>query len=61
MVWDDAALESVVTSDGFLERLGPGGVHLSMSTVLPATAKKLAAMHAGAWQPLYRGTGLWKA
>ncbi|GCF09855.1 NAD(P)-dependent oxidoreductase [Dictyobacter arantiisoli] len=46
IVWDDAALESVVMSDGFLERLGPGGIHLSLSTVLPETAKKLAAIHA---------------
>ena len=46
IVWDDEALESVVMSDGFLEHLGPGGIHLSMSTVLPATAKKLAATHA---------------
>src|SRR5205807_8224836 len=46
VVWDGAALESVVTSKGFLEHLGPGGIHLSMSTVLPETAKKLAAMHA---------------
>jgi 3-hydroxyisobutyrate dehydrogenase-like beta-hydroxyacid dehydrogenase len=46
IVWDDAALESVVMSDGFLEHLGPGGIHLSMSTVLPETAKKLAALHA---------------
>lgn len=46
IVWDDAALESVVMSDGFLERLGPGGIHLSMSTVLPETSKKLAAIHA---------------
>ncbi len=46
LVWDDAALESVVMSDGFLEHLGPGGIHLSMSTVLPETAKKLAAVHA---------------
>jgi 3-hydroxyisobutyrate dehydrogenase-like beta-hydroxyacid dehydrogenase len=46
LVWDDAALESVVMSDGFLEQLGPDGIHLSMSTVLPETAKKLAAMHA---------------
>jgi 3-hydroxyisobutyrate dehydrogenase-like beta-hydroxyacid dehydrogenase len=46
IVWDDAALESVVMSDGFLEHLGPGGIHLSMSTVLPETSKKLAAMHA---------------
>ena len=46
IVWDDAALESIVMSDGFLERLGPGGIHLSMSTVLPETSKKLAALHA---------------
>jgi len=46
IVWDDTALESVVTSEGFLEHLGPGGIHLSMSTVLPETAKKLAAIHA---------------
>src|SRR6266481_2213392 len=46
IVWDDVALESVVMSDGFVEQLGPGGIHLSMSTVLPATAKKLAALHA---------------
>ena len=46
IVWDDVALESVVMSDGFVEQLGPGGIHLSMSTVLPETAKKLAALHA---------------
>ena len=46
IVWDDAALESVVMSDGFLEQLGQGGIHLSMSTVLPETAKKLAVIHA---------------
>ncbi len=46
VLWDDAALESVVTSDGFLEGLGPGGLHISMSTVLPETAKRLAALHA---------------
>jgi 3-hydroxyisobutyrate dehydrogenase-like beta-hydroxyacid dehydrogenase len=46
IVWDDAALESVVMSDGFLEHLGPGGIHVAMSTVLPETSKKLAAIHA---------------
>lgn len=46
IVWDDTALESVFMSDGFLEQLGSGGIHLSMSTVLPETAKKLAALHA---------------
>ncbi len=46
IVWDDAAVESIVKSDGFLERLGTGGIHLSMSTILPETSKKLAAIHA---------------
>lgn len=46
IVFDDAALESIVMSDGFLEQLGPGGVHLSMSTVSPQTVKRLAALHA---------------
>lgn len=46
IVWDGAALESVVMSDGFLERLGPGGIHLAMSTVAPETSKKMAALHA---------------
>ncbi|WP_424950908.1 NAD(P)-dependent oxidoreductase [Deinococcus sp.] len=46
MVSDDAALESVVTSEGFLSALGEGGLHLSMSTVSPALARRLAALHA---------------
>ena len=38
-VADDAALEAVVGRSGELaERLGKGGVHVSMSTVLPETA-----------------------
>jgi 3-hydroxyisobutyrate dehydrogenase-like beta-hydroxyacid dehydrogenase len=45
IVSDDAALKSVVMSEGFLERLGMGGVHLSMSTVSPALARKLARLH----------------
>ena len=45
LLWDDAALESVVTSEDFLSRLAPGGVHVSMSTVLPETARRLAALH----------------
>jgi len=46
IVWDDAALESIVMSDGFLEQLGQGGIHVSMATVLPETSKKMAAIHA---------------
>ena len=45
LVWDDAAVESIVTSEDFFERLGPGGVHLSMSTVSPEAAKRLAELH----------------
>src|SRR5579859_2398517 len=46
LVWDEAALESVMMSSGFFEQLGPGGIHISMSTVLPGAAKKFAALHA---------------
>lgn len=46
LLWDGAAVESIVTSDGFLERLGPGGIHLAMSTIAPETARRLAALHA---------------
>lgn len=45
MVSDDAALEEMVRSAGFLEHLGPGGIHLSMSTVAPATSRNLARLH----------------
>ncbi len=46
VLWDDASVESIVKSDGFLEQLGPGGIHLAMSTISPEMAKKLAAIHA---------------
>ncbi len=46
VLWDAATVESVVVSDGFLERLGSGGVHVSMGTLLPERAKRLAARHA---------------
>ena len=47
MLANDAALESVcVGEQGFLERLGQGGIHLSMSTVAPETSRKLAIEHA---------------
>lgn len=48
MLANDAAVEEVVRSKGFLERLGPGGIHLSMSTISPNTARQLAALHAKA-------------
>src|SRR5882724_6629579 len=46
ILWDDAALESVVMSADFLEKLGANGIHVSMSTVSPEISKKLAALHA---------------
>lgn len=47
MVADDRALESVALEPGgLLDRLGPGGVHVSLSTISPATSRRLAALHA---------------
>jgi 3-hydroxyisobutyrate dehydrogenase-like beta-hydroxyacid dehydrogenase len=47
MLADDAALQQVVTGKGGLgERLGRGGVHVSMSTIAPETARSLADFHA---------------
>ena len=47
---NDAALEAVSLGEGgkggFVERLGAGGLHISMSTVSPGTSKKLAEAHA---------------
>ncbi|HEY9615331.1 MAG TPA: NAD(P)-dependent oxidoreductase, partial [Microcoleaceae cyanobacterium] len=46
MLANDAALEAVVCSDnGILASLGNDGIHLSMSTVSPTTAHKLAELH----------------
>lgn len=46
VLWDDESVENVVNSAGFLERLGQGGIHISMTTILPETSKRLAALHA---------------
>ena len=46
ILWDDASLDEMVKSPGFLDALGPGGVHVSMTTVTPSAAKKAAALHA---------------
>lgn len=47
MLADDAAVESVVTgTNGIAARLGKGGIHVSMSTIAPATARRLAKYHA---------------
>ncbi len=51
MVANDAALEAVTLGDdGILAGLGPDGVHISMSTIGVALARKLAEAHgAGGW------------
>lgn len=46
MLANDAALEAIVLGEqGLLHQLGAGGVHLSMSTIAPATARRLAVQH----------------
>jgi 3-hydroxyisobutyrate dehydrogenase-like beta-hydroxyacid dehydrogenase len=46
MLADDASLRSVVFGNAnFLERLAPGGVHVSLSTISPATAQEMSAYH----------------
>ncbi len=46
MVSDDAALNMVVEgTDGLYNSLGPGAIHLSMSTISPATSRRLAEHH----------------
>jgi len=47
MLADDRAEEAVAFGDAELdERLGAGGIHVSMSTISPATSRKLAEQHA---------------
>jgi 3-hydroxyisobutyrate dehydrogenase-like beta-hydroxyacid dehydrogenase len=47
MVADDHAAEELCLSPGsFVEKLGPGGIHVSISTISPATARRLAEHHA---------------
>ncbi|HXA55835.1 MAG TPA: NAD(P)-dependent oxidoreductase [Candidatus Acidoferrum sp.] len=46
MLADDRALDQVCTAEAsFVETLGHGGVHVSLSTIAPATAKHLAEHH----------------
>ena len=47
MVADDHALEELCLPAGsFVERLGSNGIHVSLSTISPVTARKLAEHHA---------------
>jgi NAD binding domain of 6-phosphogluconate dehydrogenase len=56
---DDRALEGVVLGpDGVASGLGQGGVHLSMSTIAPTTARTLAEAHGRARRGLCRRPGL---
>ncbi|HKN60874.1 MAG TPA: NAD(P)-dependent oxidoreductase [Candidatus Acidoferrales bacterium] len=46
MLADDHAVEEVCCAKpSFVERLGKGGVHVSLSTISPATARRLAKHH----------------
>jgi 3-hydroxyisobutyrate dehydrogenase-like beta-hydroxyacid dehydrogenase len=46
MLADDAALEQVVFGEnGIGDKLGTGGIHLSMSTISPALSARLAEFH----------------
>lgn len=47
MVADDRALDNVVFAEhGLLDRLGAGGLHVSLSTISPQTARRVAIAHA---------------
>ena len=56
MVPDDDAISEVVFghrddhADGLAGGMMPGAIHLSMSTISPATAARLAAEHEARWQ-----------
>lgn len=45
IVSNDAALKQVTSGEGIAANLKPGGIHVCISTILPATAKELAALH----------------
>lgn len=46
MVANDEALEQVTLGEGgLLERLAPGGIHISMSTVSPDIARQMTELH----------------
>jgi len=47
MLADDAAIESIAGSNSdFVDRFAGGGIHVSMSTIAPETARDLAEHHA---------------
>jgi 3-hydroxyisobutyrate dehydrogenase-like beta-hydroxyacid dehydrogenase len=47
MLADDRAVEELcLAGQSFVERLAPGGLHISLSTISPVTARRLAEHHA---------------
>ena len=47
MLADDRAVEELcLRAQSFVERLGPGGIHISLSTISPIAARHLAEHHA---------------
>jgi len=51
VVADDAALEQITLDEtGIAANLKKGGLHVSISTILPATAERLASLHASLGQ-----------
>jgi 3-hydroxyisobutyrate dehydrogenase-like beta-hydroxyacid dehydrogenase len=46
MLANDEAVKSVTLGqNGILDRLGPGGIHISMSTISPALSREMVALH----------------
>jgi 3-hydroxyisobutyrate dehydrogenase-like beta-hydroxyacid dehydrogenase len=46
MLADDRAVEDVMLGqEGIMEKLGPGGLHISMSTISPALSSRLEHLH----------------
>src|SRR5215210_2959024 len=46
IVSDDAALKQITSgNEGIAANLKVGGIHVCISTILPATAKELSALH----------------
>lgn len=45
LLWDADAVESIVSSPGFFDKLGPGGIHIAMCTGAPESARRLARLH----------------
>lgn len=46
MLMDDASLQQVLEGEGVLDRLRPGGIHVSLSTLSVACSRRLTEEHA---------------